>query len=196
MSYTRLIYDTKAYQTDLHQSMGPLDYSLKPWRNNHTNKEVVYKPGFKLSHAPVISNKSNIDIESELQRLYYKSTKYPGYKYSPDCDLDSKCYTGYPCGCDTTECNHLQQHKENSSFQTEYSRLEIDTQDFKDACYLQRHFEPVNIDEQKLNRVIYQENSRGGMDTRNALKDNFRQCTDKKIKDQDNLILQYGELKK
>lgn len=195
MSYTRLIYDTKAYQTDLHQSMSTLDYSLKPWRNNHENKEVVYKPGFNVSHPPVISNKSNIDIESELQRLYYRATKYPGYKYSPECDLDSKCYTGYPCGCDNTQCNHLQQLKENKSLQTEYSRLEIDTQNFKDACFLERHFEPLNLDEQRLNRVLYQENTRGGMDTRNVLKDNYKQCTKKNIKDQDNLILKYGEFK-
>ena len=113
MSYTRLIYDSKAYQTDLHQSMSQLDYTLKPWRNNHDNKEVVYKPGFSLEHSPIISNRSNIDIESELQRLYYRATKYPGYKYSPECDLDNKCYTGYPCGCDSTNCNHLDQLKEN-----------------------------------------------------------------------------------
>ena len=61
-------------------------------------------------------------------------------------------------------------------------------------CTLERHFEPVNIDEQKLNRVIYQENTRGGMDTRNVLKDNYKQCTKKNIKDQDNIILKYGQL--
>ena len=33
------------------------------------------------------------------------------------------------------------------------------------------------------------------MDTRNVLKDNYRQCTDKNLKNQDNLILEYGEFK-
>ena len=196
MSYTRLIYDTKAYQTDLHQSMSQLDYTLKPWRNNHNNKEIVYQPGYEIAHSPVLSNKNNIDIESELQRLYYRATKYPGYKYSPECDLDNSCYTGYPCGCDSTDCNHLKQLKENSGLKTEYSRLEIDTQNFKDMCVLERNFDPINLDEQRLDRVLFQENSRGGMDTRNVLKDNYRQCTDKNLKNQDNLILKYGEIKK
>lgn len=187
MSFTRLIYDTKAYETDLQQNMAPIYYTLNPVKNKHENKEVVYKPGFNISHPPVISKFNNIDIESELQRLYYKNTRYPGYKFSPDCDLDNNCNTGYPCGCENTDCNHLKQYKENTFLQTEYSRQEIDVEKFRDKCVLERNFDFLNLDSQKLNRVIYDENIRGGVDTRNKLKDNFKPCL-KNIKNQDNIL--------
>ena len=59
MSFTRLIYDTKAYETDLQQNMAPIYYTLNPVKNKHENKEVVYKPGFNISHPPVISKFNN-----------------------------------------------------------------------------------------------------------------------------------------
>lgn len=194
MSFTRLIYDKKAYETDLHQNMSPLHYTLNPSRNNHDKKEVVYKPSFQVSHPPILSNRNNIDIESELQRLYYKATKYPGYKFSPDCDSDKNCDTGYPCGCDTTDCSYLKQYKENKELKTEFSRLELDIDNYKDACVYERNFQPLQLDHQKLNRTIYQEDMRGGLDTRSQLKDNFKPCL-KNVKTQDNSILHYGEAK-
>lgn len=85
MSYNRLSYDQCAYQTQINESVGPLEYHLNPMKFENCNKcrhEFGLLGGTNVSHI-----KGNIvDLENDLRGQTRPTSKCPSKKYAPSTD--------------------------------------------------------------------------------------------------------------
>ena len=77
-SFERLKYDTETYDIDVAQSTAPIQYLLDP---NFTNKCNLCRPediGYiGRQGVSLNTNKSLIDVESDLKLLNYRQTRNP-----------------------------------------------------------------------------------------------------------------------
>lgn len=98
MSFNRLNYDTDTYRQELNQSIGPGAYAINPPPVSCTPC-YPYPSTIRLQHtgASVQKDIFMIDVDSELQGLFRKSSKDPSKQYVPCCD-GATCSTGEPCG--------------------------------------------------------------------------------------------------
>ena len=78
----RLMYDSCAYNADLHQSVAPLSYILDPVRYENCNKcrvEFGVVGGTAVSHV----NGNLVDLENDLRGQNRPNTHCPAYKFLP-----------------------------------------------------------------------------------------------------------------
>ena len=82
MSYNRLRYDQCAYNTEINQSVGPLEYLLNPMKYENCPK---CRHEFGLVGGTNVSNiKGNlVDLENDLRGQTRQNTKCPNLKYQP-----------------------------------------------------------------------------------------------------------------
>lgn len=82
MSYNRLRYDQCAYNTEINQSVGPLEYLLNPMKYENCQK---CRHEFGLVGGTNVSNiKGNlVDLENDLRGQTRQNTKCPTLKYQP-----------------------------------------------------------------------------------------------------------------
>jgi|SaaInlV_165m_DNA_3_1040750.scaffolds.fasta_scaffold72493_1 hypothetical protein len=112
MSYSRTIYDKCAYAKQLQESVSPLEYQLNPQKYEHCKKcriELGVVGGTNVSHA----DGNLVDVESDLRNITRASSRCPGRKFNPSCDIGRCKAPGYPCGgggkvnCDNRNRLHL-----------------------------------------------------------------------------------------
>ena len=96
MSFTNLKYDTPAYEHDLRESVGMLDYKL----NTPQQCEECFPsdPNVTIQRAGVSvdANRSMIDIDSDLSGLTRKATNDPAQKFLPDLNSNGLKYKEGP----------------------------------------------------------------------------------------------------
>lgn len=83
MSFNRLKYDECSYNTNIKQSVNPLNYMLDPIRYEHCNKcrpEFGILGGTSVSHI----NGNLVDLENDLRNQNRPNTHCPLYKYLPN----------------------------------------------------------------------------------------------------------------
>lgn len=76
------MYDSCAYNSDLHQSVAPLSYILDPVRYENCNKcrmEFGVVGGTAVSHV----NGNLVDLENDLRGQNRPNTHCPAYKFLP-----------------------------------------------------------------------------------------------------------------
>jgi hypothetical protein len=106
MSYSRLPYDSCAYNHQLLESTGPGTYMLDP--NNMCDPCFVPDPSVNVQRSgAAICPKNLIDVDSELLGITRRQSKCPGQKYLPS---DQPFCNAVPL----KECNELR---------AEFSRL-------------------------------------------------------------------------
>ena len=83
--FNRLGYDSKTYQQTLKQSVGSIDYILQtPW---DFCSPCLSRNSAQLGRGvATCTNISMVDIDSELQGITRKASRYAGDKYNPDRD--------------------------------------------------------------------------------------------------------------
>ena len=98
MSFTKLSYDKEAYKTAINESIKPGSYYL-----NKPRIDCQHCYPYPVSVVPqemgnsLYSDKSMVDVSSELLGLTRKASDDPKKQYIPTCGKDF-CDSGYPCG--------------------------------------------------------------------------------------------------
>jgi hypothetical protein len=86
MSSNRLMYDTCEYKTKLNESVGSLEYTLNPMRNENCNKcrmELGTIGGSNVSHI----RGNLVDLETDLLGITRKASLCPSQKFTSTCAL-------------------------------------------------------------------------------------------------------------
>ncbi len=86
--FSRLRYDTCAYDRYLAESTSPLAYRLYGGQREHCKKCIHDKFYFK-------QDVELVDAESELKNITRASTKCPKFKYSPTCPKSYSCFNTF-----------------------------------------------------------------------------------------------------
>lgn len=89
MSWSRLSSDACAYNTDLNQSVRPLQYRLDPvqfYRHDKCRNELGLLGGPAVSHV----NANLLDVENDLIGLTRPATHCPSYQFQPQTSGDYK----------------------------------------------------------------------------------------------------------
>ena len=177
-SFNHLIYDTGAYAADLRQSTAPLNWVLDPTYANSCQSCFVGDVGYIGKNGVSINtDRSLIDIESNLKLLNYRNTHNPALKYIPECaGQSSYSNNGYPCGggispeisnqssLPTSDKYH---YNECGTF-TDYTRIT------NPSCTLRgtgvNRFQPMCLNFQDVNR--WQNPAEVGISYRMVAKDN------------------------
>ena len=96
MSSNRLIYDSCAYQKNLQQSVGPLDYALYTGKYENTAKCRI-EFGVVGGNGVSLYSGNLVDLESDLRGQTQKATKCPGMMYSPNTQNCNNQNANLPC---------------------------------------------------------------------------------------------------
>ena len=79
----------------LQESVSPLEYQLNPQKYEHCKKcriELGVVGGTNVSHA----DGNLVDVESDLRNITRASSRCPGRKFNPSCDIGRCKAPGYP----------------------------------------------------------------------------------------------------
>lgn len=189
-AFSKLSWDTEAYNTQLKQSTGPFLHTLDPIYANTCGK--VCRPsdiGYNGRVGASLNKKNSlVDTESDLLLLNYTASKAPQYKYKPTFNKDCPNYTtGFPNGggiqheiMEQDACPKVMNQKlhfPDCDIRTEYSRVSFPVCDLK--CTGVNRFQPICQDPQHPSR--WEHPSEVGINYRMVVKDNNRPCIPKPI---------------
>jgi len=87
MSFNRLTYDNCAYEKNVKESVGSLDYNI------FTSKYENCQDCAIGNYPTILSHENRADVESELFNLTRPNSKCPGNKYNRDSQYNNPDYT-------------------------------------------------------------------------------------------------------
>jgi len=87
-AFNRSMYDTCAYQKDLHESVSPLNFALSLYKYENCNKCLYDK--FYVKYQPEI-----VDVESELRNITRPLSQCDQFQYSPTCKRSGLCLSTF-----------------------------------------------------------------------------------------------------
>jgi len=82
--FTRLKYDQCEYEVETHESVGPFEYRMKLFAQEHPRK-CRYDPNVFILRPNLV------DQESELKNITRVNSRCPRNKYNPDCKTSKTC---------------------------------------------------------------------------------------------------------
>ena len=88
--FTRLDYDSCAYQKKLCESTSPLQYRMYQGYFENNKKCIFNKDSFYYPYSESI-----VDTDSELKGLGRIATRCPNFKYKPTCKRSSMCVSTF-----------------------------------------------------------------------------------------------------
>jgi len=179
-TFERQIYDIKAYETDLKQSVGPLLYRMNPITNDTCVPCRNPEPGFVGKVGVSITHKRPlIDVESDLLGLDIKNSKDPNQHFQPKCPQCGSCMDGYPCGGGIYQgCRNCQETLYNlpkCEFGRDYTLLSNPKCTARELGI--NRFQPLCMPPQDEERWLQQSNV--GINYRMVVKDNHVPCIPK-----------------
>ncbi len=181
-SFERTIYDKGAYKANITQSTRPGLHLLDPMSTSRCDPcrppgvGYIGKVGVSVS-----TNKSLIDIDSNLRLGSYVTSRDPSKKYQPSCPECGECNDGYPCGggiaSGCKKCQEKLYHLSSCSINTEYSRISNPICTSRGVGV--NRFQPLCLNPQDECRWLQQSNV--GINYRMVSKDNHVPCIPKML---------------
>jgi hypothetical protein len=179
-TFERTMYDSGAYDANTIQSTRPALHILNPISTNQCNPCRVPDVGYlgKVG-VSVSTDRSLIDIDSNLRFGGYVATRDPNKKYKPTCPQCGTCNEGYPCGGGVVEgCKNCQEkldHLPSCDNNTEYTRISNPICNSRGVGV--NRFQPLCLNPQDETRWLQPSNV--GINYRMVVKDNHVPCIPK-----------------
>jgi hypothetical protein len=171
-TFERQRYDTKAYETDLKQSTGPLMYYMNPIRNDTNRPSRVVDAGFTGKVGVSVTHmRPLVDVESDLLGLDIKNSKDPNQLYQPKCpqcgiNVDMPIGSDLNTGC--MKCHERLYNLPKAVFNQDYTRLSNPVCTSREVGL--NRFQDLNLNPQEEKRWLQQ--SEVGINYRMIVKDN------------------------